>query len=123
MDNCIDNTFSTILYSVYIRKGTLSQLPILFGLITGYIAAIIIGGISGIKFISFDTIQASGVFNLPIFTLPIPSAAAVFAIMPIAIATIPESTAHIYQLDIYVNDLAKKKNAKNMIWQVNYGLI
>ena len=60
----------------YIMKGTLSQLPILFGLITGYIAAIIIGGISGIKFISFDTIQASGVFNSR-FTLPIPSAAAV----------------------------------------------
>ena len=36
---------------------------------------------------------------------------AVAAIMPIAIATIPESTAHIYQLDIYVNDLAKKKNS------------
>jgi uracil permease len=33
---------------------------------------------------------------------------AVAAIMPIAIATIPESTAHVYQLDIYVNDLAKK---------------
>ena len=29
--------------------------------------------------------------------------------MPIAIATIPESTAHLFQLDIYVNDLAKKK--------------
>ena len=29
--------------------------------------------------------------------------------MPIAIATIPESTAHIYQLDIYVNQLSKKK--------------
>ena len=29
--------------------------------------------------------------------------------MPIAIATIPESTAHMYQLDIYVNDLARKK--------------
>lgn len=104
--------FSTILYSVYLKKGTLSQLPILFGLITGYIAAMIIGGISGISFITFDTIQASGAFNLPIFTLPIPSAAAVFAIMPIAIATVPESTAHIYQLDIYVNDLAKKKNSK-----------
>ncbi|MGD9567895.1 MAG: uracil-xanthine permease family protein [Sedimentibacter sp.] len=104
--------FSTILYSVYLKKGTLSQLPILFGLITGYIAAMIIGGISGISFITFDTIQSNGVFNLPIFTLPIPSAAAVFAIMPIAIATVPESTAHIYQLDIYVNDLAKKKNSK-----------
>jgi uracil permease len=32
--------------------------------------------------------------------------------MPIAIATIPESTAHIYQLDIYVNDLAEKKGKK-----------
>jgi uracil permease len=31
--------------------------------------------------------------------------------MPVAIATIPESTAHIYQLDIYVNDLANKKKA------------
>lgn len=104
--------FSTILYSVYFKKGTLSQLPILFGLITGYIAAMIVGGISGIPFITFDTVQSSGVLNLPIFTLPIPSAAAVFAIMPIAIATVPESTAHIYQLDIYVNDLAKKKNTK-----------
>ena len=32
--------------------------------------------------------------------------------MPIAIATIPESTAHLFQLDIYVNDLAKKKGVK-----------
>jgi uracil permease len=38
--------------------------------------------------------------------------AAVAAIMPIAIATIPESTAHVYQLHIYVNDLAKKKGSK-----------
>jgi len=101
---------STILYSVYL-KGKLSQLPILFGLITGYVAALIIGSITGIPFISFDTIQATGIFNLPIFTLPKPTLAAVVAIMPIAIATIPESTAHVYQLDIYVNDLAKKKAA------------
>ena len=32
--------------------------------------------------------------------------------MPIAIATIPESTAHMYQLDIYVKDVAKKKGKK-----------
>ena len=32
--------------------------------------------------------------------------------MPIAIATIPESTAHMYQLDIYVNDVAKRKGVK-----------
>ena len=51
----------------------------------------------------------TGIFALPVFTLPKPSWMAVAAIMPIAIATIPESTAHIYQLDLYVNDLAKKK--------------
>lgn len=101
---------STILYSVYL-KGKLSQLPILFGLVTGYVAAAIIGGITGIEFINFNTVQSAGVFNLPIFTLPKPSLAAIVAIMPIAIATIPESTAHVYQLHIYVNDLAKKKGS------------
>lgn len=98
---------STIAYSVYL-KGKLSQLPILFGLLTGYIVALIIGFITGIPFVNFNTIEADGIFSLPIFTLPKPTLAAVGAIMPIAIATIPESTAHVYQLDIYVNDLAKK---------------
>jgi uracil permease len=98
---------STIAYSVYL-KGKLSQLPILFGLLTGYVTALVIGFITGIPFVSFNTIEADGVFSLPIFTLPKPTLAAVGAIMPIAIATIPESTAHVYQLDIYVNDLAKK---------------
>jgi uracil permease len=32
--------------------------------------------------------------------------------MPIAIATIPESTAHLYQLDIYVDHLADQKGKK-----------
>ncbi len=99
---------STILYSVYL-KGSLSQLPILFGLLTGYAAALIIGNITGIPFITFNTIESASILNLPTFTLPKPSLTAVVAIMPIAIATIPESTAHVYQLDIYVNDLARKK--------------
>lgn len=99
---------STIMYSVYLR-GKLSQLPILFGLFTGYAAAVIIGAMTGIPFINFNTIEASGILSIPTFTFPKPSLTAVVAIMPIAIATIPESTAHVYQLDIYVNDLARKK--------------
>jgi uracil permease len=102
--------FSTILYSVYL-KGKLSQLPILFGLLTGYISAAVIGMITGIDFISFTKSGLTGLVNLPTFTFPKPSLAAVAAIMPIAIATIPESTAHIFQLDIYVNDYAKKKGS------------
>lgn len=103
--------FSTIIYSVYL-KGKLSQLPILFGLLTGYAVAVVIGLITGIPFVTFDTIESTSILTLPIFTFPKPSMAAVAAIMPIAIATIPESTAHIYQLDIYVNDLARKKDSK-----------
>ena len=102
---------STILYSTYL-KGKLSQLPILFGLFTGYIAAFIIGQITGFEFIIFDTVITDSIINIPIFTLPKPNLAAAVAITPIAIATIPESTAHIYQLDLYVNALAKKKNSK-----------
>lgn len=101
---------STIAYSVYL-KGKLSQLPILFGLLTGYVAALIIGAVTGVPFVTFNNAGLTGIFNLPEFTLPKPSMAAVAAIMPIAIATIPESTAHVYQLDIYVNDLAKKKGS------------
>ncbi|MDF2873081.1 MAG: xanthine permease [Anaerocolumna sp.] len=72
----------------------------------------------------FYTITAN-IFNLPTFTFPKPSLAAIAAIaaiMPIAIATIPESTAHIYQLDIYVNNLAKKRGAKRYDIEDKLGL-
>lgn len=102
---------STIIFSVYL-KGFLGQLPLLLGPILGCITAFIISLATDINlFKVLPETANSGFFALPVFTLPKPSWAAVVAIMPIAIATIPESTAHVYQLDIYVNDLAKKKNS------------
>ena len=56
-----------------------------------------------------SSLWSLGPLSVPAFTLPKYSLEAMLAIMPIAIATIPESTAHIYQLDIYVNNLARKK--------------
>lgn len=93
---------ATIVFSVYL-KGVWGQLPILLGILVGYAASIALG------MVDFSTILQDGVVSVPHFTLPKPSLTAVIAIMPIAIATIPESTAHLFQLDIYVNDLAKKK--------------
>ncbi|HBN82880.1 MAG TPA: xanthine permease, partial [Clostridiales bacterium] len=88
------------------------QLPLLLGPICGCIVTYIIYQITGINlFKVLPETAGQGAFSLPIFTLPKPSWIAVAAIMPIAIATIPESTAHVYQLDIYVNDLAKKKGS------------
>lgn len=97
---------ATILFSVYVKKGILGQLPILLGIMVGYVLSLVLG------MVSFDSVMANGVFATPHFTLPTPNIEAVWAIMPIAIATIPESTAHLFQLDIYVNNLAKKKGAK-----------
>ncbi len=100
---------TTIFLSVYL-KGFLGQLPLLFGPIVGCLAAFIIQLATGINLFKVLPESAnSGIFALPTFTLPKVSWMAVAAIMPIAIATIPESTAHVFQLDIYVNDLAKKK--------------
>ncbi|MHB9151572.1 MAG: uracil-xanthine permease family protein [Spirochaetales bacterium] len=98
--------FSTILFSVYL-KGVWGQLPILFGILVGYLVSIPLG------LVDFASIWTGTIVEVPHFTLPIPNWAAVAAIMPIAIATIPESTAHLFQLDIYVNDLAKKKGKGN----------
>ena len=100
---------STIMFSVYL-KGFLGQLPLILGPAVGCLAAYIIKLASGIDlFKALPADSSTGIFALPVFTLPKPTLYAVAAIMPIAIATIPESTAHIFQLDIYVNDLARKK--------------
>lgn len=111
---------STVIFSKYL-KGFLGQLPLLLGAVVGCLFAAIIYWIGGAEYNLFralppEVLAASvgklgdgSIFALPAFSLPKVSWEAVAAIMPIAIATIPESTAHIYQLDIYVNDLAEKK--------------
>ncbi len=112
---------STIVYSKYL-KGVLGQLPLLLGVLTGCAAAGIFyfaGGINIFRAVPDAALDASiwklgdgSIFAVPAFSLPKVSWTAVAAIMPIAIATIPESTAHMYQLDIYVNDVARKKGKK-----------
>lgn len=128
---------STILYSRYL-KGFLGQLPLLLGAATGCLAAAIIYGVGGAELNLFRSISAEaidslwsvGPFAIPKFSLPDFSNSkivwtSIAAIMPIAIATIPESTAHMYQLDIYVNDVAEKKGLKknNLIERLHMNLI
>lgn len=110
---------STILYSKYL-KGFLGQIPLLLGAVTGSACAgllYLIGGsdynlFRSIPDAALNSLWSAGPFAVPAFSLPKFSLISLLAIMPIAIATIPESTAHMYQLDIYVNDVAKKKGKK-----------
>lgn len=111
---------STVIFSRYL-KGFLGQLPLLLGAGVGCLVALAVYLFAGenlFRSLPPEALAASAwklgdgsIFALPAFTLPKVSWAAVAAIMPIAIATIPESTAHVYQLDIYVNDVAREKGA------------
>ncbi len=99
----------TIGFSVYLQgKGLLGMLPILLGAIVGYLVAIPFGLLSKAP----ATIAAAQWFRVPSVTFPAftdPNAwAVVFSISLIAIATIPESTAHLYQMSLYIDALAKE---------------
>lgn len=117
--------FVTFLVSVLIAtycKGFISQLPLLIGSIVGCVVALLVQLLGGNEFVLFRSIpnelfinsvykiSDGSIFALPSFSFPKVSLDAVVSIMPIALATIPESVAHVYQLDIYVNELAKKKD-------------
>jgi uracil permease len=97
---------AAIFFSVYLEgKGFIGMLPILLGAIVGYLVAIPFGLV---------TINWSPVFfrvpqfQLPIFNDPM-TMTVIFGIGVMAIATIPESTAHLYQISLYVDHLAEEK--------------
>ncbi|MBV6449666.1 MAG: Uracil permease [Anaerolineales bacterium] len=98
----------TILLSVYLQnKGFLGMLPVLLGGTVGYILSAVIAP---------DTVNLAGVtdaawFKAPNITFPSFTGefavTAIFSIAIMAIATIPESTAHLYQLSLYVDRFAE----------------
>lgn len=101
----------TIAFSVYLQgRGLLGMLPILLGAIVGYIVAAAMG------LVSFDAVMAADWFEVPKFTFPAfenPAAwGIVLSVALIAIATIPESTAHLYQMSLYIDQLAKELGRK-----------
>ncbi len=96
---------STILFSIYLQgKGFIGLIPILLGAIVGYLVSLPLG------LVNFDPLVQAAWLQMPSLTLPAfgdPRAwEAVAAIAIIAIATIPESTAHLYQISLYVDRLA-----------------
>jgi len=109
----------TIVFSVYLQgKGFFGLIPILLGAVAGYLIAMPFG------LVDFTVVNEAAWFQVPTFSLPAfgdPRAwEAVGAIAVIAIATIPESTAHLYQISLYVDNLAEnmdkpKYNLRDLI--------
>ncbi|MFC1713295.1 solute carrier family 23 protein, partial [Candidatus Poribacteria bacterium] len=92
---------STIAYSVFLRgRGIIGLLPVLLGAATGYVVSLSLG------LVDFSPVGQASWIRIPRFSLPLFSWQAIAAIAPIAVATIPESTAHLYQMSLYVDRLA-----------------
>jgi uracil permease len=98
---------ATVIFSVYLQgKGLLGMLPILFGAVVGYLVAWSMGIIDFAPFTSADLLRFPPI-TFPAFADP-RAWGAVLGIALIAIATIPESTAHLYQMSLYIDALAKE---------------
>jgi uracil permease len=98
---------ATIMFSVYLQgMGLIGMLPILLGAIFGYIVAIPFG------LVSFGNVASAPWVDLPKFTFPAfgnPAAwGMALSVALIFIATVPESTAHLYQMSLYIDALAKE---------------
>jgi uracil permease len=103
--------FATVLFSVYLQgKGLIGMLPILLGAIFGYIVAILFG------LVHFETVASAAWVEMPKFTFPAftnPDAwGMALSIALIFIATVPESTAHLYQMSLYIDELAVEMKRK-----------
>lgn len=113
----------TILFSVYLQgRGFIGMLPVLFGAIVGYIVSAIIAPGS----VDFTPVATASWFAFPNFTFPSFSGAmvgtAIFSVSIMAIATIPESTAHLYQISLYVDRLATEVGKEKYELDKNIGL-
>jgi uracil permease len=95
-----------ILFSVYLQgKGFFGLIPVLLGAIAGYAFAALFGLVDA-SIIGTASWLVIPKFTLPAFTSP-QAWEAIAGIAIIAIATIPESTAHLYQISLYVDNLAE----------------
>ncbi len=105
--------FLTILFSVYLQnRGFIGMLPILLGAVVGIVLSMLLAPGS----VDFSAVGASQLLVVPHFTFPAFSgafvSAAIFTVSIMAVATIPESTAHLYQMSLYVDRFAAERKAK-----------
>ena len=111
---------ATVMFSVYLRgKGFIGMIPVLLGAVAGYVLAYLLG------LVDVSGIGKAAVFALPNITFPSFAGplvgTAIFSIGIMAIATIPESTAHLYQISLYVDRTAEEMGKEKYHLDENIG--
>ena len=110
----------TVIFSVYLR-GFLGMLPVLLGAVAGYLLSAVVDPGS----VNLSAVVAAPVFQVPHVTFPTFTGAfivtAIVSISIMAIATIPESTAHLYQISLYVDRFAEETGREKYHLDENIG--
>ncbi|WP_213087388.1 uracil-xanthine permease family protein [Streptococcus pacificus] len=96
--------FAVILFNIF-GKGIIGVIPILLGLISGYLFSLLFGLVTGQEIVSFAEVQSANWFGLPAFNIPFlnyslkfyPSA--IFTMAPIAFVTMTEHFGHVMVLN------------------------
>ena len=102
---------AAFILSVYLQgKGFIGMLPILLAAIVGYIVAIPLGLVNFAAFGQEAFFRAPQI-SFPVFNDPL-TVTVLVGVGIMAIATIPESTAHLYQISLYVDHLAEEKGVQ-----------
>ena len=100
--------FIIVIWQLIFKKNTISLYPVVAGVGIGSIIALITGNLNTTPF------HLANWFNIPKFIFPNFFASQSYeyaiALALLAISTIPESTAHLSQVGIYTNNIAKNQN-------------
>lgn len=100
--------FFIVIWQLIFKKNTISLYPVVAGVGIGCIIALVTGNLNTTPF------HVANWFNMPKFVLPNfiapESYEYAIALALLAISTIPESTAHLSQVGIYTNNIARKQN-------------
>lgn len=100
--------FVIVIWQLVFKKNTISLYPVVAGVAVGCIVALVTGKLN------ITPLHVANWFNMPRFVLPNfiapESYEYAIALALLAISTIPESTAHLSQVGIYTNNIARKQN-------------
>ncbi len=107
-------TLLAVLGAALLGTGFMRILSIFAGIAVGYIAALIIGPILGVEFVSFASVSEASWFAFPNFVAPSFELAAILFMLPVAIAPSIEHFGDIMAIsNVAKKDYLKEPGVKN----------
>jgi uracil permease len=108
-------TLAVVVFGSLLFRGFLAALPVLMGVIVGYVLAVIINfWVPGT--VDFGAITNASVFSVPAFVLPVYDWASILIIIPAALVVISEHIGHLFVTsNIVGRDLLKVPGLHNSL--------